>query len=98
MRRPRIGPFERGAFIAYALSKGEPVSTRLVRELFGVSRATAKRDVAAVERLFHTDLGADEWLRRTTFLGPIKAEIKSADTPVDNFAGQPAADAAQPGA
>jgi predicted DNA-binding transcriptional regulator YafY len=46
------GQAARAALLAYRIAKGRPVTARYIRQKFGASPATAKRDMALLARLF----------------------------------------------
>ena len=51
-RRNRFAdPFMRAYVLGRMYERGRPITTERVRRLFGVSPATAKRDLAALRRL-----------------------------------------------
>lgn len=50
-----LSPFERGLLVGRLLCSGREVTTRTLRDLFGVSRATAKRDLLVAETTLRAD-------------------------------------------
>lgn len=47
---PAAAAFVRGLELGRMYERRQPITTERVREIFGVSRATAKRDLAAMRR------------------------------------------------
>lgn len=47
--RPDLGPLERGMILGFMLAQGESLTSKGIQEQFGVSRATAKRDLLVAE-------------------------------------------------
>lgn len=56
MRSHIAGPFERGAVLADRLRRGQSLTARQIRDEFGVSWATAKRDLVELTRVLAPDL------------------------------------------
>jgi len=58
--------FDRGVLLATMLHQGKRITTALIRERFGTSQATAKRDLLALEVLTHADADVDTSTRQVT--------------------------------
>ena len=51
---PDTAAFRRGVKLASMLAAGKQIDTALIRKLFDVSKATAKRDLADIEQTIAT--------------------------------------------
>ncbi|MEY2690363.1 MAG: hypothetical protein RL375_4563 [Pseudomonadota bacterium] len=49
-------PLTRGLKLGLMLAEGKPVTTQLIRQQFGVSKPTAKRDLAAIQTALQVDV------------------------------------------
>lgn len=60
-------PFERGLRLAALLFEGKAITSRVIREEFGVAAATAKRDMLAIETTLRpdVDVGPYRWSQVT---------------------------------
>lgn len=61
-----VDQFERGVHLALALARGEVITSRVIKERFGVSWATAKRDLVRLQ----CALPVETNVIATRFLGP----------------------------
>lgn len=57
-------PFVRGLLLGELIAKGEPLTTAAIRLLTGVSKATAKRDLLAIETTMRTEVEFTNGQRR----------------------------------